>query len=323
MTNEGLMVTVCMTTYNHESYIRQAIEGVVNQKTDFSFELLVSEDCSTDNTRNICLEYAEQYPEIIRLRLPEKNEGSLVNFHNTFRESTGKYIAICEGDDYWTDHLKLQKQVDFLEANPDYGLIYTRAVRYYQRQDKFSRPFGGYDPTNFENLLRFNTIPTLSVVGRRNLFLEYEREIIPQSQEWLMGDYPIWLWISHRTKIHYLPEVTAVYRILQESVSHSHKKEKVLRFQINGREIARYFAHRYSIMQKEVDIKLLWIRLELAVICRDRQSLETIGQEVSRIRMDGNSLRLTVLRFGVRCPYLFLLLLKFYRNIKSTTRSSL
>mgnify|MGYP001248218371 CR=1 FL=1 len=128
------LVSVHMITYNHEKYIAQAIEGVLMQKTNFLFELVIGEDCSTDSTRVICKEYADRYPNIIKL-LPDagKNLGMMENAIRTTMACTGKYIALCEGDDYWTDPYKLQKQVDFLEAHNDYGLTNTDADFYYQK----------------------------------------------------------------------------------------------------------------------------------------------------------------------------------------------
>ncbi len=116
------VVSVYMITYNHGNFIAQAIEGVLMQQTNFSVELVIGEDCSTDNTRQVCLEYKEKYPDRIKLVLSEKNLGVGKNGLNTFAACLGKYIAICEGDDYWTDPLKLQKQVDFLESHPDYTI---------------------------------------------------------------------------------------------------------------------------------------------------------------------------------------------------------
>lgn len=121
-----IIVSVLMITYNHENFIREAIEGVLMQKTDFPVELIIGEDCSTDSTRKICLEYKAKYPDKIRLLLPEFNLGVMRNFIETMQAATGKYIALCEGDDYWTDQYKLQKQVDFLEANSDYSCCFHR-----------------------------------------------------------------------------------------------------------------------------------------------------------------------------------------------------
>src|SRR5271157_2282730 len=112
------LVSVFMITYNHEKFVGQAIESIVTQKVNFDFELIIGEDCSTDNTLDICNKYAKQYPDIIKLFPSEKNYGMMGNTVRVLYACTGKYIAMCEGDDYWCDPYKLQKQIDFLEANP-------------------------------------------------------------------------------------------------------------------------------------------------------------------------------------------------------------
>jgi len=124
--NNKPLVSVCMITYNHENFIKDAIEGILMQKTSFPIELIIGEDCSTDNTRKIVKDYEEKYPEIIFAQYSEKNLGMINNFLNVLQAARGKYIALCEGDDYWTDPLKLQKQVDFLEANPEYVICANR-----------------------------------------------------------------------------------------------------------------------------------------------------------------------------------------------------
>lgn len=116
------LVSVWMITYNHEKYIAQAIEGVLMQKTNFKIKLVIGEDCSKDNTAQIIKEYVKKYPHIIKARFNQTNMGMIPNMIKTLNECTGKYIALCEGDDYWTDPYKLQKQVDFLEENSEYVL---------------------------------------------------------------------------------------------------------------------------------------------------------------------------------------------------------
>lgn len=118
---QEIMVSVVFITYNHEKYVRKALLSVLEQETDFPFEVIVGEDCSTDNTRAILLELKEQYPEQVKLLFREKNLGRpTLNVYQTSMACTGKYVAYLEGDDYWTDHKKLQKQVDFLETHPAY-----------------------------------------------------------------------------------------------------------------------------------------------------------------------------------------------------------
>jgi glycosyltransferase involved in cell wall biosynthesis len=121
-----IVVSVVVVTYNHENYIEQCLDSLLSQQTDFEFEIILGEDDSTDNTRAICKEYALQYPEKIRLFLRSRedviyingNPTGRFNFMENLKAAKGKYIALCEGDDYWTDPLKLQKQVDVLESNP-------------------------------------------------------------------------------------------------------------------------------------------------------------------------------------------------------------
>lgn len=126
------LVTIRTSTYNHGPYIRQCIEGVLMQKTNFPFELIIGEDYSTDETRDIVFEYAKKYPDIIRVITADYNVGSKANGRRCIRACRGKYIAICEGDDYWIDPYKLQKQVDFLELHPSYSLVCCNFLKYDQ-----------------------------------------------------------------------------------------------------------------------------------------------------------------------------------------------
>src|SRR5690349_16516557 len=110
-----MKVSVCMVTYNHEKFIEKAIEGVLMQETDFDVELVIGEDFSTDQTRSIIEKYQQKYPGKIIIAPSEHNLGMMKNFVNTLNTCTGEYIALCEGDDFWTDPTKLQRQVEFME----------------------------------------------------------------------------------------------------------------------------------------------------------------------------------------------------------------
>ena len=144
---QPLMVTIRCITYNHEPYIRQCLEGFVMQKTNFRFEAVVHDDASTDGTAAIIREYAEKYPDIIKPLYETENQyskhdGSLNRIMNAHMH--GKYIAMCEGDDYWIDPLKLQKQVDFLEKNPEYSFCCHRFQMYNELTQKFGKEYA-YD----------------------------------------------------------------------------------------------------------------------------------------------------------------------------------
>ena len=139
----SLMVAVYLITYNHEKYIGQAIESIITQQTNFKFKLFIGEDSSTDNTGKICIEYATKYPDKISLRINRPNK-LIVNSKATYDacfESGAKYVAMLEGDDYWTDFNKLQKQVDFLEANSDYTFCGHTTLIFDQTQQKITDRF--------------------------------------------------------------------------------------------------------------------------------------------------------------------------------------
>ena len=122
----NILVSICCITYNHAPFIRKALDGFLMQKTDFPFEIVLAEDCSTDGTRKICEEYKAKYPEKIHYIYRDHNVGYNENEYEAMCATKGKYIAYCEGDDHWTDSLKLQKQVDFLESHPEYSVCWHR-----------------------------------------------------------------------------------------------------------------------------------------------------------------------------------------------------
>ncbi|RCW27027.1 glycosyltransferase [Marinilabilia salmonicolor] len=206
---ETPLVSVCMITYNHEPYIAEAIEGVLMQKADFPFKLIIGEDHSTDNTRAICEDYAAKYPNIIEL-LPRKeyNLGMMPNFIRTLNACTGKYIALCEGDDYWTDFLKLQNQISFLEKNSPYSICHHRyrIISTNTNSIETLSPLMSED-SNLIGLLSDHKIGTLSCVFRNNL----------KNYNWLkefpIGDFPLHLFNSINGKIKYFSANMATYRI--------------------------------------------------------------------------------------------------------------
>jgi glycosyltransferase involved in cell wall biosynthesis len=124
-----IKLSICCITFNHELFIAQALDSFLMQKTDFDFEIVVGEDASKDNTRKILLEYQKNHPEKIKLLLHDQNQGMIPNFYRTISECSGEYIAICEGDDYWTNENKLQTQVNWMDEHPDYSFHFHRVKR--------------------------------------------------------------------------------------------------------------------------------------------------------------------------------------------------
>lgn len=212
-----IIVSICMITYNHESFLSEAIESVMMQKTSFTFELIIGEDCSTDNTRKICQEFKAKYPEKIRLLLPENNLGAIANFLATFRACEGKYVAICEGDDYWTDPYKLQKQVDFLEANTDFVISHHNMKVIYEnsnREPHLSNSSEQNEISTIEDLASSYFIYTASSIFRNGLIKEFPDWFYRSS----LGDYMLYMLIAQYGKIKYFPDVMGVYRVHENGI---------------------------------------------------------------------------------------------------------
>jgi len=206
MNDNEIMVSVCMIAYNHESYIKQAIEGVLIQKTNFKYELIIGEDCSLDNTKNICQELS-QTNSIIKLLPSTRNLGPMHNALRTLRACSGKYIAICEGDDYWTDPLKLQKQIDFLEAHGDYaGSAHQAMIVIDNRENGLFRQNVPND-ISIDNLIAGRLFHTASVVFRRPVL-----ELLNNIPLVLSLDRLLNLCISFLGKIHFSDDCMCVYR---------------------------------------------------------------------------------------------------------------
>jgi glycosyltransferase involved in cell wall biosynthesis len=248
-----IIVSVCMITYNHEQYIAQAIEGVLFQQCNFAFELIIGEDFSIDNTYKICEEYANNN-SLIKLLPSIQNHGMMPNFIRSLNSCSGKYIALCEGDDYWTDPLKLQKQVDFMEANAEYGLVHTDHDIYYEEKCRFLRNSQKAKRQNrsgyiFHDLLISNLIGTLTVMIRRDILLPITDDI-RLNVNWLMGDYPLWLYISSKHQIGYIPFSTAVYRERINSVRQTSNINFSLLFFESTHEIRLHFMKNVTIPEK-------------------------------------------------------------------------
>jgi len=236
------LVSVLMITYNHERYIGAAIEGVINQKTDFPFELIIGEDCSPDNTRAVALDYQKRYPHIIRVIVSDRNVGMHLNSKRMEKRVRGEYIAVCEGDDRWSDQTKLQKQITFLEQHPDYGAICTSCE--IEKNGVVAGRTPGIDEecdVELAHLLFANIIPTLTVCCRRSVSERYWLEMGKVFRDERMGDLPLWCWMSLHSKIRYIPACTAVYRHLEESASHSLSEEKQHQFAVSAMRIRAYF----------------------------------------------------------------------------------
>ena len=156
--NNTPLVSVCMTAYNHEDYIAEAIESVLAQQTSFGVELVLGEDCSTDRTGPICREYAAKYPDRIRLVTSPGNVGMRANYRRTFDACRGKYVAYLDGDDWWTDPQKLELQVELMESDPECGMCYARSYFWIEAEKRVASLFPAGKPhVTFDELILENT----------------------------------------------------------------------------------------------------------------------------------------------------------------------
>lgn len=215
----NVMVSICCIAYNHERYITDTLEGFVMQKTNFPFEIVISDDCSKDGTRDIIDRYKSRYPELFKDVSPQANLGSINNFLYVQRKAVGKYIAVCEGDDYWTDPLKLQKQVDFMESNPDYSLCFTNTMVKYVDHDVIAVNHV-WDTYSIEDLIRNNALNVVSrgdniVSSGHTSTLLYRRPEFPLP-DWIshcfIGDEPLFIALAQYGKAKFINEITSVYR---------------------------------------------------------------------------------------------------------------
>lgn len=222
-----LLVINCIT-YNHAPYLAQCLEGFVMQKTNFPFVALVHDDASLDGTAEILREYAEKYPDIIKPicdptnRYSDKSLDLIMNeWINAYEP---KYIAMCEGDDYWIDSLKLQKQVDFLETNSGYGMCYTNFDIQFQDSGRViknvAKTLPSRYPMVYESLKEYikskGYVAPMSWVIRSSLIESYE-----PIQNACDGTYCMFAHYMNASKVHYLKDVTCVYRVLKNSASRS------------------------------------------------------------------------------------------------------
>lgn len=213
-------VSICVQTYNHAAHIGQCLDGMLMQQTGFPFEIILGEDESNDGTREICQEYSSRFPNKINLYLRSRKDVIKINGRSTgrynfiqnFKACKGEYIALCEGDDYWTDKEKLQSQVDFLDNNPEYVLSfhYTQIHKDGVLENDYLNE-GLKEKMSLEDLIVSNRFRTLSCVFRRKALLE------AGFPKWFnksaIGDYVLYILLAQKGKINVLPKIMGAYRI--------------------------------------------------------------------------------------------------------------
>ncbi|WP_129022225.1 glycosyltransferase [Edaphocola flava] len=277
-------VSVLVLCYNQEETIRQTLESLIGQKTDFNIEILIGDDSSSDQTRAICLSYVEAYPDLVCLHPVAPNVGLLENYKRLVLLAKGNYISCCAGDDYWIDPLKLQKQADFLDKHPDYGMVHTNYTILFDETGK-TEIVSKKVPEGIVlgQLLSGNFVAALTAMYRTIYVQEAINEDI-LSSDFPMEDYPVWLYISERSKVGFLSDNTAVWRKMEESISNTKSISRQVRFHWATIEVKILFAKRngYEAIMPQL-INSLRASLFYAAINKQRDTALQISKRIQDI----------------------------------------
>lgn len=296
---EQPLVSICTLVYNHEPYLRACLDGFVMQRTNFAFEVLVHDDASTDGSAEIIREYTEKYPEIFKPIYQHENQyskGVWVNATFQYPRAKGKYIALCEGDDYWTDPMKLQHQVDFMESHPDYSLCFHNAMVLNERLEVKERiqsfcHLNHSQTISTERIISEWCIPTASILFRRESFEKFE---LPR---FFSGDYTLELALASVGKVYYIDRYMSVYRLNNGGVS---SKISVEKWATQLFALLEWFdnltSHQYhneiELRIREVKKNTRYITLKdksmlLPMICMPKYTLKMLRQKLSKLSLVG------------------------------------
>ena len=266
------LVSVVMITYGHENYIEESINSILIQDFDAEIELIISDDCSPDNTENVVKNIIANHPNghWIKYIKHSENKGAIPNFVWALSQARGKYIALCEGDDYWIEPLKLKKQVDFLEKNPEYSLTFHKIKELTDRKEKFTYTNPDEEKTyTIGDLSKENFIITVSVVFKKNI------ETLP---DWLqyspIGDYPLHLLNASHGLIKYFPDEMAVYRVGSGMWSTQNTVDQIVNTMFSLRFLLQHFKNNKEVFD---NLKLQYTNFQKALVrpFDERKLLET------------------------------------------------
>jgi glycosyltransferase involved in cell wall biosynthesis len=280
------LVSARIITYNQAPYIARTIDGVLQQKTNFPVELVIGEDCSTDGTKEIVEEYQKNYSDRIRIITSEANVGMRTNGLRSGNACRGKYIAFCDGDDYWHDPDKLQRQVDYLENHPDCGLVYSsydvvfstsrRKISDYIKYRRWKMP----DNPTVADFINGNRavsggILTSTIMLRKNIrdrLVESDPDLY-QSTRFYRGDTQLWAEMAHLSRIHFISDSLVTYNVLTQSAGRTGNDfVKSSKIQISDADLCLYLDHKYGLPLELVQIHQTNLQnghLRLAFYTRD------------------------------------------------------
>ena len=250
-TNKPLVAIHCLV-YNHEPYLRRCIDGFVRQRTNFPFVAIVHDDASTDRTADIIREYEMKYPDIIKPIIEKENQYSKGCLNEVMCKAiikTGaQYVAYCEGDDYWTDSNKLQKQVDFLESYLDYSMCFHTANLHWEDGREPDRPFMRIEDRDYsgEDIFRTWTVATSSVVHRMEVLQSDVYKKAFANRKMIYGDIRIFLSCAHYGKIYGMSDTMSVYRKQLSGMVFNYSVERQKKQAFHNLEVYKVFGKKYK-----------------------------------------------------------------------------
>ncbi len=242
-----MKVSVIVLTYNSYKTVSKALDSIAMQKTNFEFEVVVADDGSTDMTRQSVKQYVVKF-------VRNEHIGIMKNFASALAETTGEYIAFCDGDDYWIDPYKLQKQVDYMDAHPECGLCYTNVIR--KGENEVNLPIT--KPASYDSMLRGCTVSAVSVMIRssKGLFDNTTKAI---RRNIICPDYFTWLYYFANFHTHLITDLTCVYQVRDGSLSHTKDRGHRLAYIVSIMKTKMYFVIKYGCSPST--FVYLWYRL--------------------------------------------------------------
>lgn len=273
------MVSVIVVTYNQEKYISKTLDSILEQECDEPIRIIINDDCSKDGTWDVILRYKDKFPQIISAKQNTQNLGIPNNFFDALKRKEGEYMFFCGGDDWWCDKNKIQEQINIFRMNEDIGLIYTD----YKICDEYNAIIKECElkKVTYYDLIRNNTIMAGSISVRSCLYDAFLNDIRPQDKDWKMEDYPLLLWICQNSKLYHYKKMTAVYRILNNSITHVKDINKRLRFENTLYNIRMFYNERkYIINPKTINNIKLANQAHLCLTVGDYESYKIIVKSI-------------------------------------------
>jgi glycosyltransferase involved in cell wall biosynthesis len=306
------LVSVVLMCYNQKEYIPQALGCILEQKCDYPMEIVVGDDGSKDGSRELFEEYQAKYPDLIRLVPKAANKGVLGNWRDSVNECKGKYVAVCHCDDFWHDPLKLQKEVNFLEENAEYGMVHTDSHFLLTSTNTIIEDYNKKHQPNvidgfvFEDLISGKFfINTLTGCFRKSVYDKHVNVDEFIKAGFIYEDLPTWLEIARHSKLKYLPDSTATYRIMQNSISRPSDLTKRFGFLKNHYVIKKYFIEKYKVDTKiATEFEVMYHRKKFTMAYKWRNEEEAADSFSFLKGKDLVDIKLRIQKMFIGIPFL-------------------